>query len=70
MPARGWKLESVNEDPVKPDALVISAARLCFIRIIEGTEAYYAVWFPRDFGDKTDDFGVEVTASHDGDAWC
>jgi hypothetical protein len=66
----GWKLQRVDDAPVPPDGLVISGARLCFTRTIEGTTSYLAVWFPSDFGDKSPDVGVELTASHDGYAGC
>ncbi|GAA5008899.1 hypothetical protein GCM10023317_44680 [Actinopolymorpha pittospori] len=66
----GWKLERADDAPVPPEGLVISGARLCFTRTHEGTTSYLAVWFPSDFGDKSADVGVELTASHDGEAGC
>lgn len=66
----GWRLRSQDDDPVPEHGLVSSGARLCLTREIEGTTAYLTVWFPADFGEAARQYGVEVTASHDGGAWC
>jgi hypothetical protein len=70
LPAEGWRFESINAGRARPDSLPVGAQRLCFTRTIEGTDAHLAVWFPREFGEKTDDFGLSLTASHDGSAYC
>ncbi|MEU4423894.1 hypothetical protein AB0F81_24960 [Actinoplanes sp. NPDC024001] len=53
------------------------AATSCFTREIDGTTAYLSIWYPSDFNDTPglgdapeDEYGLNVTASHDGDAWC
>ncbi|GAA0575440.1 hypothetical protein [Actinomadura livida] len=66
----GWKLLKENATPVPPEGLVGSATRLCFTKALNDVTGYLSVWFPSDFGDNTTYFGVEVTASHDGSAWC
>ncbi|MGH3115923.1 MAG: hypothetical protein ACRDQ2_02195 [Gaiellales bacterium] len=69
-PEQGWALHSENANPVPAEGLVVSAARLCFTKTVDGVTGYLSIWFPRDFGAKTRDYGVEVTASHDGAASC
>lgn len=70
VPAEGWVLQKDDPRPVPPEGLVVSSARLCFTKSVEGTTGYLAIWFPRDFGDQSPEFAVEVTASYDGSAWC
>ncbi len=59
-----------NARPVPAEGLVASGARLCFTKPLNDVIGYLSVWFPSDFGDNTADYGVEVTASHDGAAGC
>lgn len=68
--AAGWTLSEENATPVPPKGLVTSASRLCFTKPLNHVTGYLSVWFPSDFGDNTTDYGVEVTASHDGAAGC
>lgn len=72
----GWQWAG---DPVPaPSAgLLVSAARSCLTREVDGTTAHLSVWFPSDFNGlegepdaPADEYGLEITASHDGDAWC
>ncbi|WP_328467442.1 hypothetical protein OHA21_49050 [Actinoplanes sp. NBC_00393] len=72
----GWTW-SGDGPGVPSTGLVVSAARSCFTKEVDGTTAYLAVWFPSDFNDTpgvpdapADEYGLEVTASHDGAAWC
>ncbi|WEH16494.1 hypothetical protein [Streptomyces sp. VNUA24] len=67
----GWRLASADSSPSPaPGSLAVGTSALCFEKPIAGTTAHLAVWFPSDLGDGADDFGLEVTASHDGTAWC
>ncbi|MFH8803763.1 hypothetical protein ACH4F6_29825 [Streptomyces sp. NPDC017936] len=67
----GWRLESASSSPSPaPGGLAVDTSALCFEKPVAGTTAHLAVWFPGDLGDSADDFGLEVTASHDGTAWC
>ena len=72
VPAEGWKLRRIN----KPDSphRRSGRARLCFTKTIDETTAHLSVWFVKDMplpeDEPTDDFTVEITASHDGGAWC
>lgn len=67
----GWRLKSANPSPSPaPGSLAIDISALCFEKSVAGTTAHLAVWFPSDLGDSPDDYGLEVTASHDGTAWC
>ncbi|WP_436528818.1 hypothetical protein [Actinoplanes sp. HUAS TT8] len=50
----------------------------CFSKTVDGATAYFKVWFPSDYNhlgdpetqEPADVYGVEVTGSHDGEAWC
>ncbi|MFJ8696925.1 hypothetical protein [Streptomyces roseolilacinus] len=67
----GWRLEGANPSPSPtPDSLAIDTSALCFEKLAAGTTVHLAVWFPSDLGGSSDDYGLEVTASHDGTAWC
>ncbi|MFF6785096.1 hypothetical protein [Streptomyces sp. NPDC012510] len=67
----GWRLESADSSPSPaPGSLAVDISALCFEKPLAGTTAHLAVWFPSDLGEDSDDFGVEVTASLDGTAWC
>ncbi|MFH8578950.1 hypothetical protein [Streptomyces zaomyceticus] len=67
----GWRLASVNPSPSPaPGSLAVDTSALCFEKPVAGTTAHLAVWFPGDLGDSAGTFGLEVTASHDGSAWC
>ncbi|MEU9669693.1 hypothetical protein AB0J81_25710 [Streptomyces bobili] len=67
----GWRLESAGLSPSPaPDSLAVDTSALCFDKPVAGTTAHLAVWFPSDLGDSPDEYGLEVTASHDGTAWC
>ncbi|MDX3525455.1 hypothetical protein P1P75_03155 [Streptomyces sp. ID05-39B] len=67
----GWRLENVGPSPSPaPDSLAVDTSALCFDKAVAGTTAHLAVWFPSDLGDSPDEYGLEVTASHDGTAWC
>lgn len=74
--ADGWQADGENPTPVPSAGLVVSAAVGCFLREIDGTTAHLSVWFPRDLNvpgeaqEPEDVYGINVTASHDGDAWC
>jgi hypothetical protein len=72
----GWLPD--GENPAPPtDGLVITAAVACFLKLVDGTTVHFKVWFPSDLripgelGPTTlGDYGVGVTGSHDGTAWC
>ncbi|GEC07183.1 hypothetical protein SSP24_48380 [Streptomyces spinoverrucosus] len=67
----GWRLQNASSSPSPaPGSLAVDTSALCFEKPIAGTTAHLAVWFPSDLGDSPDDFGLEVTASRDGTAWC
>ncbi|MFF4148103.1 hypothetical protein ACFY0A_44235 [Streptomyces sp. NPDC001698] len=67
----GWRLKGANPSPSPaPGSLAIDTSALCFEKPVAGTTAHLAVWFPSDLGDSSDDYGLDVTASHDGAAWC
>ncbi|MEW1903655.1 hypothetical protein ACFQ67_31240 [Streptomyces sp. NPDC056488] len=67
----GWRLESANPSPSPaPDSLAVDTSALCFEKTVAGTTAHLAVWFPSDLGDSAGNYGLDVTASHDGSAWC
>ncbi|MFF9058890.1 hypothetical protein ACIRPQ_08050 [Streptomyces sp. NPDC101213] len=67
----GWRLESANPSPAPaPGSLAVDVSALCFDKPVAGTTAHLAVWFPGDLGDGAGDYGLEVTAGHDGSAWC
>jgi hypothetical protein len=80
-PKDGWTLVAENPAP-SSDGLAVTTARLCFDKEINGTTAHLGVSWrsdlkpPADPGgpapspEPEDQFGLEVTASHDGDAWC
>ncbi|MGW2049240.1 hypothetical protein ACWCPF_29250 [Streptomyces sp. NPDC001858] len=81
----GWRLTSANPSPSPaPGSLAVDTSALCFEKSVEGTTAHLAVWFPSDLddsegesnidsnsdGNSADEYGLDVTASHDGAAWC
>jgi len=75
--ADGWHFDGDNPPP--PTAgLVVSGSAGCYSKQVDGTTAYLAIWFPDDLlvpGEPAPatpyaSYGVEVTASHDGGAWC
>ncbi|WP_432041793.1 hypothetical protein [Streptomyces cadmiisoli] len=67
----GWRFESADSLPSPaPGSLAIDTSALCFDKPVAGTTAHLAVWFPSDLGDSPGDYGLDVTASHDGAAWC
>lgn len=74
--ADGWLADGENPTPVPSAGLVVSAAAGCFHKEIDGTTAHLSVWFPSDLDvpgeiqEPKDVFGVDLTGSHDGDAWC
>lgn len=72
----GWRFSGGNS-ATPSTGLMVSAAASCFTREVDGTTAYLSVWFPSDFngleGERdapADEYGLNVTASHDGAAWC
>ncbi|MFI1992087.1 hypothetical protein [Actinoplanes sp. NPDC020271] len=74
--ADGWQADGENPTPVPSADLVVSAAAGCFRKDIDGTTAYLNVWYPSDLNipgevqEPADVYGIEVTGSYDGDAWC
>ncbi|MFD9612885.1 hypothetical protein ACFWWS_26340 [Streptomyces sp. NPDC059083] len=67
----GWRLESADPSPAPaPGSLVVDSSALCFEKPVAGATAHLAVWFPGDLGDRAGGYGLEITASHDGAAWC
>jgi hypothetical protein len=76
--ADGWQVDGENPTPVPSNGLVLSGAAGCFHKEVDGTTAYLAVWFPSDFNvpgapelqEPKDVYGIDVTGSHDGNAWC
>jgi hypothetical protein len=76
--ADGWLADGEDPTPVPSAGLVVSGAAGCFRKEIDGTTAYLSVWFPSDFNIASepeyqkpeDTYGIDVTGSHDGDAWC
>lgn len=79
-----WRFDSAHASPAADQALVTSAGGSCYSKAVDGTTAYLRIWFPGDLGDtegagvpspatgrsSQSVYGVEVTASHDHDAWC
>jgi hypothetical protein len=79
-----WRFDGDRASPAVDHALVTSAGGSCYSKEIDGTTAYLRVWFPGDLGDTAaaaapsaatgtssqSVYGVEITASHDGEAWC
>ncbi|WP_285558823.1 hypothetical protein [Actinoplanes regularis] len=74
--ADGWHADGENPTPVPSAGLVVSGAAGCFHNEIDGATAYLNVWFPSDLNvpgetqEPKDVYGIELTGSHDGDAWC
>ncbi|UQU66864.1 hypothetical protein COUCH_11590 [Couchioplanes caeruleus] len=74
--ADGWHPEGGNPTPVPSAGLVVSAAAACFVKEVDGTTAYLIVNFPSDLNipgvieEAEDLYGIDLTGSHDGDAWC
>jgi hypothetical protein len=79
-----WRFDSSNAPPATDRALPTSAGGTCYSKTVDGTTAYLRIWFPGDLGDTAGGplpspavgasaqsvYGVEVTASHDHEAWC
>jgi hypothetical protein len=71
-----WQAEGGNLTPVPSVGLVASAAVGCFHKQIDGPVAYLRVWFPSDLNvpdatqEPEDLYGIDLTGSHDGDAFC
>ncbi|GAA1278873.1 hypothetical protein Psi02_60910 [Planotetraspora silvatica] len=62
----GWTPEI---DPTGPPR---GQGEQCFTKTIDGTTAHLHLWYPADLeatGER-DQYGIEITASHDGGAWC
>jgi hypothetical protein len=74
--ADGWQADGENPNPVPSAGLVVSAAAGCYRKEIDGTTAHLNVWFPSDLNipgeiqEPKDVYGIDVTGSHDGHAWC
>ena len=74
--ADGWHAGVEAPTPVPSTGLVVAGAAACFDKEIDGTTAYLKVWFPSDFNapgepqEPTGVYGIDVTGSHDGSAWC
>ncbi|WP_189506968.1 hypothetical protein [Streptomyces narbonensis] len=67
----GWRLASADPSPAPaPDSLAVDTSSLCFVKPVAGTTAHLSVWFPSDLGDSDGNYGLDITASHDGFAWC
>lgn len=67
----GWRLKGAGPSPSPaPDSLAVGTSALCFEKPAAGTTVHLAVWFPGDLGGSPDDYGLEVTAGHDGTARC
>jgi hypothetical protein len=72
----GWRLDGENPDPVPSNGLVVSTAVGCFSKEVDGTTAHLNLWFPSDLNipgeieEPEDVYGLDVTGSHDGAAWC
>lgn len=81
VPRDGWALSAKNPPP-RTDGLVVTSARLCFDKDINGITAHLSLSFPSDLNlpadaaglppspSPHDVFGLDLTASHDGSAWC
>ncbi|WP_133878560.1 hypothetical protein [Paractinoplanes brasiliensis] len=72
----GWQWQG-DGTPIPSSGLVTSAAATCLTKQIDGATAYFSVWFPSDFNGlpdqeaaPTDEYGLSLTGSHDGAAWC
>jgi hypothetical protein len=54
----------------------VSASAACFHKQIDGITAYLSVNFPSDLNvpggiqEPTDLYGIDLSGSHDGGAWC
>jgi hypothetical protein len=72
----GW--QSVNDTATSSgEGLVTSIAASCFTREMDGVTAHLGLFFPSDLNGSADsadvpedEYGLRVTASHDGNAWC
>jgi hypothetical protein len=75
--ADGWRFYGMQSKP-STGGLVVSAPGACYVKEVDGTGAYLKVWFPADLNvpdasgpqASSDLYGVDVSASHDGAAWC
>ncbi|GAB2604706.1 hypothetical protein Aab01nite_78440 [Paractinoplanes abujensis] len=74
--ADGWQWQG-DGSPRAGDGLIVSAAATCLTKEIDGTTVYLSVWFPSDFNglpgqqpEPEDVYGLTLTGSHDGGAWC
>jgi hypothetical protein len=71
----GWLPDGVNPAP-PTGGLVITEAVACFLKQVDGTTALLYVWFPDDKipGEPRPttlgDYGVGVSGSPNGAAWC
>ncbi|GIM98288.1 hypothetical protein Ato02nite_100810 [Paractinoplanes toevensis] len=71
-----WHADGKNPAPVPSAGLVVSGAVGCFHKEIDGTTVYFGVFFPSDLNvpgeiqEPNDLYGIELTGSHDGGAWC
>ena len=79
-----WHFDSDHAAPATDQALATSAGGSCYSKMVDGATAYLRIWFPGDLGDTAGApvpspapeaspqsvYGVEVTASHDQEAWC
>lgn len=78
VPAAGWKLEHVSNDPVSPGEPMHLGSSRCYSKPAGGITAFLTVWFPDDSSEDADsgpgpqlrDFRVKVTANSDGIQYC
>jgi len=74
--ADGWRTDGENPTPVPSAGLVVSAAAGCFSKKVDDATTYLSVWFssdlnvPGEIQEPEDVYGIDLTGSHDGDAWC
>ncbi|MFG2839010.1 hypothetical protein ACGFYE_28870 [Streptomyces zaomyceticus] len=69
--ADGWRLTSADPSPAPaPGSLAVDTSALCFEKPVAGTTAHLSVWFPGDLDGSAGTYGLDVTASRDGSAWC
>ena len=74
--ADGWHADGENPTPVPPDGLVVFASVACFQKKVDGITAYLSVNYPSDLNvpgviqEPKDLYGIDLSGSHDGGAWC